>query len=56
VIQTAIDFLRLWIRLVLSPSLKKKREIQAAHAAPGNYEYENEARPPVEESLRRTGW
>jgi hypothetical protein len=56
VLQTAFDFIGLWIRLVLSPLIKGKRNGQIAGATPGHFEYEDESGSPVEEPLRRTGW
>jgi glycosyltransferase involved in cell wall biosynthesis len=42
VIRTAVDFLGLWMRLVLMPLIKGKREVQTTRVIPGNYEYEDD--------------
>lgn len=56
VIKTAVDFLGLWMKLVLSPRITGKRDGQFVRAMPGNFEYEDETGAPVKDTFRRTGW
>ncbi|MCI0663539.1 MAG: glycosyltransferase family 2 protein [Acidobacteria bacterium] len=56
VIQTAFDFLELWMKLVLVPLIRGKRDGEVACPIPGNYEYEDKPGSLVKDSLHRTGW
>src|SRR5262245_22424865 len=50
VIRTAFDFLGLWIKLVLMPVIRGKRDSGGARPKAGNYEYEDDPGSPVKDS------